>query len=85
MGRQTDLGTIGSRRAAVATLTASALLVAAGIAIVRYAGDVRLGPSEPPASVTTTQTTPATPTTAPAPDPAVTSAPHPTRGPTASG
>ena len=84
MGRQTDLGTIGSRRAAVATLTASALLVAAGIAIVRYAGDVRLGPSEPPASVTRTQTTPATPTTAPAPTRPSPQLP-PTRGPTASG
>jgi uncharacterized protein YkwD len=76
MGRHTDPAAIGSRRAAVLTLTASALLVAGGIAILRAAGDLRIGPSAPPRpSVTltspgtypsepgrTTSTPPATPT-----------------------
>jgi uncharacterized protein YkwD len=55
MGRHTDPAAIGSRRAAVLTLTASALLVAGGIAILRSAGDLDIGPSNPPTpSVTRT-------------------------------
>ena len=59
MGRHTDLAVIGSRRAAVATLTASVLLVAGGIAILRAAGDVRIGPTQP-RSPSVTATTPST-------------------------
>jgi hypothetical protein len=63
MGRHTDLAVIGSRRAAVATLTASVLLVGGGIAILRAAaGDVRIGPTQP-RSPSVTATTPSTPPT----------------------
>ncbi|MBC9820901.1 CAP domain-containing protein [Terrabacter sp. MAHUQ-38] len=47
MGRHTDPAVIGSRRAAVLTVTASALLVAGGIAVLRSAGDARIGPTQP--------------------------------------
>ena len=50
MGRHTDPAVIGSRRAAVLTLTASALLVAGGIAILRSAGDLRPGQPAPPSA-----------------------------------
>ena len=60
MGRHTDPAAIGSRRAAVLTLIASALLVAGGIAILRAAGDLRIGPSGPsgPATPSVTLTSP---------------------------
>jgi len=47
MGRHTDPAVLGSRRAAVVTLTASALLVAGGFAILHEAGGLRPGPSTP--------------------------------------
>ena len=43
MGRHNDPADRGSRRAVVLTLVASALLVLGGVAILRSAGDLRLG------------------------------------------
>ena len=43
MGRHNDPADRGSRRAVVLTLVASALLVLGGVAVLRSAGDVRLG------------------------------------------
>jgi len=63
MGRHTDRAVSGSRRAMVLTLTASVLLVAGGVAILRSAGDLHVGPGKRPTpsptrSVSTTTTTP---------------------------
>jgi hypothetical protein len=69
MGRHTDPAVIGSRRAMVVTLTASALLVAGGIGILRSAGDVRIGPTRP---TTPSMTQPVTPSMTPSITPMMT-------------
>ena len=65
MGQLTDLEVIGSRRAAIATLTVSALLVVGGFVTRHQAGDLRLGAPHPSTtrSVPSTPATPATPST----------------------
>jgi uncharacterized protein YkwD len=57
MGRHTDPAVIGSRRATVVTLTVSVLLLAGGIAILRSAGDLRVGPTRPSTPSVTPTTT----------------------------
>jgi uncharacterized protein YkwD len=47
MGRHNDPADRGSRRAVVLTLVASALLVLGGVAVLRSAGDLRLGHAGP--------------------------------------
>jgi hypothetical protein len=58
MGQFTDPEVIGSRRAAIATLTVSALLVVGGFVTLHQAGDLRLGAPHP----STTRSVPAPPT-----------------------
>ena len=59
MGQLTDPEVIGSRRAAIATLTVSSLLVVGGFATLHRAGDLRVGPTHP----STTRSVPAVPAT----------------------
>jgi hypothetical protein len=59
MGQLTVPEVVGSRRAAIATLTVSSLLVVGGFVTLHRAGDLRLGPPHP----STTRSVPATPTT----------------------
>ncbi|GAB3872662.1 CAP domain-containing protein [Terrabacter terrigena] len=69
MGRHTDPADPGSRRAVILTLTASALLVLAGVVILRSAGDLRLGHAGPGPSPTSTPTSTIGELSAPAPGP----------------
>lgn len=62
MGQRTDTAVSGSRRAAVVTLTASALLVIGGFVTLHEAGDLRL---QPPPGPSPTSSTSSTSTTAP--------------------
>lgn len=65
MGQRTDTAVSGSRRAAVVTLTASALLVIGGFVTLHEAGDLRLQPPPRPSPTSSTATTSTTSTTAP--------------------
>jgi hypothetical protein len=56
MGRHTDPTATGSRRAAVLTLTASALLVAGGVLVAHEAADRPPRPAEPSTSTTSVPT-----------------------------
>jgi uncharacterized protein YkwD len=58
MGRHTDPAVLGSRRAAVVTLTVSALLVVGGFAILHEAGGLRPGPGPTPSSPSVPVVTP---------------------------
>jgi hypothetical protein len=69
MGRHIDPAVIGSRRAAVLTVTSSALLVVGGLAIVNQSGDLRLSPARP-VTGSTSPTSPTASTPAPSPRPA---------------
>jgi uncharacterized protein YkwD len=89
MGRHTDPAVIGSRRAAVVTLTVSALLVIGGFVILGRSGDLRLGPGpSPTAPVTPTgriggveSTSTVSPSTSPTPSATPSTSPSST-GPT---
>ncbi|GAA2029580.1 hypothetical protein GCM10009740_19040 [Terrabacter terrae] len=63
MGQQTDPVDLGSRRAMVLTLTAAALMLLAGLAILHTAGGLHLGPATP--RTPTVSTTPAPSTSTP--------------------
>ncbi len=56
MGRHTDPAVIGSRRAAVVTLTVSALLVIGGFVTLHEAGDLRPGRRPHPSHATVAST-----------------------------
>ncbi|WP_020142197.1 CAP domain-containing protein [Terracoccus sp. 273MFTsu3.1] len=99
MGRHTDPAAMGSRRAAVVTLTVSALLVGGGFAILHESGGLRPGhpstpstpsvpvvtPSSRVADATETGRTPsATSTTTPTASPTTAPTTGPTASPTAS-
>ena len=59
MGQLTLPEVVGSRRAAIATLVVSSLLVVGGFVTLHRAGDLRVGATQP----STTRSVPATPTT----------------------
>lgn len=65
MGQRTDTAVSGSRRAAVVTLTASALLVIGGFVTLHEAGDLRLQPPPGPSPTSSTSSTSTTAPTAP--------------------
>ncbi|CAN7216111.1 CAP domain-containing protein [Terrabacter sp. LjRoot27] len=88
MGRHTDPAVLGSRRAAVVTLTVSALLVVGGVAILHESGGMRPGHPSTPSTPSVPAVTPTdrvddatepgrTPSTAPTTPTTTTTSPQP--------